>query len=107
MPNSFTGLDEKSLLKQQNLKLKNQIAHLDCLLRKKESLTIEINRIKKLIQLNRKMTKVALKETFPDSVLENGDLVLAGQIDEELSDLSAEFTLLEHDFDFLNDEFQT
>lgn len=105
MPQKIT-VDSKTLLKKQNLKLRNQIAHLDSLLRKKESLQIEINRMRKLIQLNQRKTKESLKESFPDSVLENGNLFLPEELtDSELSTLAAEFTSLEEDYDFLINEF--
>lgn len=99
-------VDSKALLKKQNLKLRNQIAHLDSLLRKKESLQIEILRMKKIIQLSQKKTKETLKESYPDSILENGNLFLPKELaDDELMDLAAEFTSLEEDYDFLTNEF--
>lgn len=49
--------------KRAKLKLQNQRAHLESLLRKKQALDIEINRLKKTINLNSKRTrKSILKE---------------------------------------------
>jgi uncharacterized protein YdcH (DUF465 family) len=91
-------------LQQRNLKLKNQIAQLDNLLRKKESLEIEINRLRKTINLSRKNTIKAVKEQLVSAKvpfqMKEQDLVLNEEVDAtaELSRLFEEFNQLETDY---------
>lgn len=98
--------ESKAFCKQKNLKLKNQIAHLDCLLRKKQSLMIEIERMRKLINLNRRSTQETLKESFQDVRTIGDDIIISDpEVDSELSDLFAEFSSLEENYNFLLEEF--
>lgn len=97
--------ESKSFLKQKNLKLKNQIAHLDCLMRKQESLKIEIGRLKKQIALTRKQTQEAFKESFPSALTEAVERLPYPFDDHELNDLRIDFNLLEEDFYSLLEEF--
>lgn len=96
--------ESKSFLRQKNLKLKNQIAHLDCLMRKQESLKIEIGRLKKQIALTRKQTQEAFTESFPGVIVENKTLPYPFD-DQELNDLRIDFNLYEEDFYTLLEEF--
>jgi uncharacterized protein YdcH (DUF465 family) len=91
-------------LQQRILKLKNQIAQLDNLLRKKESLEIEINRLRKTINLSRKNTIKAVKEQLVSAKvpfqMKEQDLVLNEEVDAtaKLSRLFEEFNQLETDY---------
>lgn len=91
-------------LQQRNLKLKNQIAQLDNLLRKKESLEIEINRLRKTIKLSRKNITRTVQEQFrcadiPFRMKEQ-DIILNEEVEAtaELSRLFEEFNQLETDY---------
>lgn len=97
--------ESRSFLKQKNLKLKNQIAHLDCLMRKQESLKIEIGRLKKQIALTRKQTQDAFTESFASVFVENNKSLPYPFDDQELNDLRVDFNLLEEDFYTLLEEF--
>jgi HD-GYP domain-containing protein (c-di-GMP phosphodiesterase class II) len=91
-------------LQQRNLKLKNQIAQLDNLLRKKESLEIEINRLRKTIKLSRKNTHRTVQEQLSGADIsfrmEEQDIILNEEVgvSAELLELFQEFNQLETDY---------
>jgi len=91
-------------LQQRNLKLKNQIAQLDNLLRKKESLEIEINRLRKTIKLSRKNITRTVQEQFRSADIpfrmKEQNIILNEEVEAsaELSRLFEEFNQLETDY---------
>lgn len=96
--------------KKATLKMKNQKAHLDSLLRKKQALQIEIERLKKTIKLQTKRTQTSiLKEMKIEDLslpLSNEEALDLQEKDPELFQIFKELDQAEADLKSLLEQFR-
>jgi hypothetical protein len=103
-----------SELRLRTLKLKNQTAQLENLLRKKEALEIEINRLRKTIKLARKTTHKTVSEQLaavPQRVEGENLSLFTEELEPEfssvLSALCEEFNTAEKSYQILEELFSS
>jgi len=103
-----------SELRVKTLKLKNQTAQLENLLRKKEALEIEINRLRKTIKLTRKTTQKTVREQLaavPQRVEGENLVLITEELEPEarkvLAALCEEFTTAEKSYLNLEELFSS